>query len=181
MNTANAVTVLRMLLSALLYPLAYTGERITFLFVFTLAGITDLLDGYLARKYHQVSELGARLDTYADQFLLVSCIFYVYYLAPELVFYSIAPYVVALWIVLNNIVCWYRHQRLANFHLWSAKLGTAGLLIAVFLSIAFGLNAYVYWVANFLIGVAALETSLVVLFVKKPKTNMGSVVKHLTR
>lgn len=181
MNSATQVTVIRILLTALLYPIAYTEQRILFLMVFTLAGITDILDGYLARKYRQVSELGARLDTYADQFLLTSCIFYAYYLAPEVLFYSIAPYVVALWIVLNNIVCFSKHRRLANFHLWSAKLGTAGLLLAVFLSVALGLNPLVYWIANVLIGIAALETSVVVLFVKKPKTNMGTVFNRLVR
>ena len=174
MNLATRLTVLRIMLSALLYPLAYYQQRLLFIVIFFIAAATDLLDGYLARRYKQSSEEGAKLDTFADQFMLVSCAYYAYYLEPEIVWHSAYPYVVGLWIVLNNIVCWNKHKRLANFHLYSAKLGTFGLLFAVLWAITFGFNATIYWIATGLIAIAALETSLVVLFVKKPKTNRGS-------
>ena len=38
--------------------------------LFLLCGLTDFLDGYFARKYHQVTPLGATLDHLADKFLL---------------------------------------------------------------------------------------------------------------
>ena len=40
--------------------------------LFFLFGLTDFFDGYLARKYHQVTPMGALLDHVADKFLLYS-------------------------------------------------------------------------------------------------------------
>lgn len=40
--------------------------------LFSLFGLTDFFDGYLARKYHQVTQKGAMLDHVADKFLIYS-------------------------------------------------------------------------------------------------------------
>ena len=45
------------------------------LLLFFLAGITDYFDGYLARKYNAVSELGAVLDPIADKILILFVLF----------------------------------------------------------------------------------------------------------
>ena len=45
------------------------------LILFYIAGLTDWLDGYLARKYHAVSQLGEILDPIADKILIVFIFF----------------------------------------------------------------------------------------------------------
>lgn len=79
MTTANKVTILRILLipffvCAVLYYVR-TGEewfRIGGLLCFAVASICDGVDGYIARHYNQLSELGTILDPLADKLLLVS-------------------------------------------------------------------------------------------------------------
>ncbi len=79
MTTANKVTILRILLipffvGAVLYYVR-TGEegyRIAGLLCFAVASICDGVDGYIARHYNQISELGTLLDPLADKLLLVS-------------------------------------------------------------------------------------------------------------
>ena len=79
MTTANKVTILRILLipffvAAVLYYVR-TGEewwRISGLLCFAVASICDGVDGYIARHYNQLSELGTILDPLADKLLLVS-------------------------------------------------------------------------------------------------------------
>jgi CDP-diacylglycerol--glycerol-3-phosphate 3-phosphatidyltransferase len=81
MTTANKVTIVRIFLvpffvvAVLLYR--RSGEeldRILAILAFAVAAICDGVDGYIARRYNQRSELGAILDPLADKLLLVSAI-----------------------------------------------------------------------------------------------------------
>ena len=69
---ANALTICRIALSvALLIPAAFSPA---FFVLYTLAGVTDMFDGYVARRTGTESELGARLDSIADLTLVVVCL-----------------------------------------------------------------------------------------------------------
>src|SRR2546422_11418224 len=79
MTTANKVTILRILLIPffvveVLYYVKNGHElhRLLALLSFSVAAICDGVDGYIARRYNQRSELGAILDPLADKLLLVS-------------------------------------------------------------------------------------------------------------
>jgi len=79
MTTANKITILRILLIPffvveLLYYVQTANElhRVVALLTFAVAAICDGVDGYIARRYNQRSELGVILDPLADKLLLVS-------------------------------------------------------------------------------------------------------------
>src|SRR5512136_2006345 len=79
MTTANKITILRILLIPffVVEVLYYTKEgyelhRLLAILSFAVAAICDGVDGYVARRYNQPSELGAILDPLADKLLLVS-------------------------------------------------------------------------------------------------------------
>ncbi|HTM34612.1 MAG TPA: CDP-alcohol phosphatidyltransferase family protein [Vicinamibacterales bacterium] len=69
---ANQLTLLRMLLIPGFVLLVVYGEFGWALAVFLFAGVTDALDGLIARQTGQKSELGAWLDPAADKLLLVT-------------------------------------------------------------------------------------------------------------
>lgn len=71
-TVANALTLLRMGLAPLLVVLVLDGRLAWALTVFVVAGLTDLLDGLIARLGHQQTTLGAMLDPVADKVLLSS-------------------------------------------------------------------------------------------------------------
>ncbi len=72
----NILTLSRILLAALIFVLLMTpGGYFPALLLFFLAGITDYLDGYLARKYRAVSMLGEILDPIADKILILFVLF----------------------------------------------------------------------------------------------------------
>ncbi|MGD2031067.1 MAG: CDP-alcohol phosphatidyltransferase family protein [Gammaproteobacteria bacterium] len=68
----NALCVLRMLLVAPVVWLLLAGEYAWVLVVFFLAGFTDGLDGFLAKRFDWRSRLGGILDPLADKLLLVT-------------------------------------------------------------------------------------------------------------
>jgi len=79
MTTANKITILRILLIPFfvvetLYYVETGNEihRLAAILAFSLTAILDGVDGYIARRYNQRSELGAILDPLADKLLLVS-------------------------------------------------------------------------------------------------------------
>jgi len=72
LTDANQLTILRMALVPALVVLVLTGRLRAALGVFILAGITDLLDGLIARLGRQQTTLGAVLDPVADKLLLAS-------------------------------------------------------------------------------------------------------------
>lgn len=86
MTTANKITICRILLIPVFIWLTLDyirdyqrgidqeWERVLACIVFATASISDAVDGYIARRYHQKSELGSFLDPLADKALLVSAL-----------------------------------------------------------------------------------------------------------
>lgn len=72
MTPANQLTVVRMIASPLFILLVVYQQLGGAVLVFLLAGITDLLDGLIARRFGHRTPLGTFLDPAADKLLLVS-------------------------------------------------------------------------------------------------------------
>ena len=70
MTSASYITLLRILLIIPIIYLISTSKVYSALFLFILAGLTDYLDGYIARKTGKTSSLGALLDLLADKLLV---------------------------------------------------------------------------------------------------------------
>lgn len=77
MNIPNTLTVFRIALIPIfliVYYMPNESARMYAALVFCLAGVTDYLDGYIARKYNQATPLGAFLDPLADKLMVCSAI-----------------------------------------------------------------------------------------------------------
>jgi cardiolipin synthase len=68
----NFITIFRFLLVPAVVFALITGEMEWALACFVVAGVSDGIDGFIARQFDQRSELGAYLDPMADKLLLVS-------------------------------------------------------------------------------------------------------------
>ena len=70
-NFINFITIARIFLAPIILVFLIFGNYLVCVLLFFLAGLTDYFDGYLARKYNAVSELGEILDPIADKVLVV--------------------------------------------------------------------------------------------------------------
>lgn len=69
-NVPNQVTASRVALSIVLFVFLGAGWYMTSFVLFILAASTDWIDGYWARKYGQVTQLGRILDPFADKLII---------------------------------------------------------------------------------------------------------------
>ena len=174
-NAANIITLFRVagtLLLACLRPLSAP-----FLWVYGLTGLTDVLDGWIARKTKTAGDFGARLDSIADLlFYAVTLI----RLFPAL--HQALP--AAIWYAAGGIlllrlsaycVAAVKHRRFASLHTWLNKLtGAAVFLLPYMLTVSSG-TAY-GWALCALAGIASLEELLIHLFRENYEADTKSIL-----
>jgi cardiolipin synthase (CMP-forming) len=71
LNLPNLLSISRILLVPLIISLLIAGEMRWALFLLAVAGSTDALDGWLAKRFGWQTELGAYIDPLADKLLLI--------------------------------------------------------------------------------------------------------------
>ena len=75
-TTANKITVLRIVLVPVFLLLEYLGYAYAAFAVFVAASLSDMLDGYIARKYNQITVFGKFMDPLADKMLVLAAMCY---------------------------------------------------------------------------------------------------------
>ncbi len=95
-----------------------------FLLLYALCGVTDMLDGYLARKWQVQTPLGARLDTMADMVMLAVALFLLWHYLP-LTETVVVWFAVVASVKLFSILVWFiRTRRLLAHHSgWNKAVG----------------------------------------------------------
>ena len=74
MNFANIITVIRLLFTPIIIWLIFSSYYYLGLIFFVLSGLSDALDGFIAKEFNQRTILGSYLDPVADKTLIVSSI-----------------------------------------------------------------------------------------------------------
>lgn len=137
----NLLTLMRIIL---VFPTGWCimqGWFVWALFLFFIAGVSDLVDGYLARTYDWVSELGGILDPMADKVLMTVCYFAMAWqeLIPWWLFYIVVGR--DLLIVVGAVVYQMVTKSLKMEPLLISKLNTAAQMLLII---------YMLWQAVFL-------------------------------
>jgi phosphatidylglycerophosphate synthase len=174
----NSLSWTRLLLVPVLWLPAIAGQGRLVGVGLIIAGLTDFLDGYLARRLRQPSTRGAQLDALADTLLLLSAAAWIELLHPEilgentvLLAATFATYVTALAVGLV------RFGNFKNLHLHSTKV--AGGLMYAFGVVTLILGAYeplLLRLAAAAFIVASAETLIAELWFSGAGDDLGSVL-----
>jgi phosphatidylglycerophosphate synthase len=139
-SVPNLLSAFRAVCAPVLLVLAWHGATGSFLALFALGLASDVLDGALARRLALESDLGARLDQWADFALWTSLPFGAWWLWPELIARE-APYVIlaVACLLLPTAIAWAKYRAVPGYHTWSAKLSSVVMGISVPLLLVFDL------------------------------------------
>jgi cardiolipin synthase len=176
LNTPNLVTLSRIVLIPILIGVYYTPEgwltretqNIIGTSVLILVGITDWLDGYLARRLNQMSAFGAFLDPVADKLIVVAALVVLLHLEPPRVHAFVALIIIGREIAISALREWMAKvgQAKSVAVAFVGKLKTVSQMVAIPLLLfhehLLGLDCQ--WLGTILINVAALLTVISMLY-----------------
>lgn len=177
----NLLSLLRLTLVPVLAIAAVLNEAVLFLLILAISLFSDMLDGYFARKLKQVTELGARLDSWADMATYAIMIFGLYVMWPA-VFDQQFFYLVAASIsyVLPVVIALFRFGDFPSYHTWAAKL--AALLIApAFYLLLLNDQQLLFRAVIIFHVVVAIEEVAITFALKKSETNVASILSLLRK
>ncbi|MGD0762341.1 MAG: CDP-alcohol phosphatidyltransferase family protein [Roseiarcus sp.] len=141
-NLPNLITLARLLMTPLAVSMI-VSQRFTDAFViFVLAGSSDAVDGFIAKRFNLRSELGSYLDPLADKALLISmyvALAAIGALAPALAILVVSRDLMILFAVL---VSWLLANPIAIQPVWISKFNTVAQI--AFAAFVLGSKAYGY-------------------------------------
>lgn len=121
-NIPNCITSVRLLGAAALFLIE--PFSVLFYIVYTLCGVTDVLDGMAARKLDASSEFGSLLDSIADLVFYAAMLFYVIpYLwkrVPMGIWYTVGAIIILR--VISYTVAGVKYHRFASLHTYGNKV-----------------------------------------------------------
>jgi phosphatidylglycerophosphate synthase len=161
-KAANAVTLARGLLIAPIFALLVAGRTTAALAVYLIAALTDLVDGWLARRQGQSSNFGAQLDAVIDNIFSLAILGFLALAYPELVSRQWLACAILFGAPLAYLaLSWAMTRRLMMFHVWSAKLG-AVLLFSLWPAIAItGWEGWL-WLSAAVVALSRLEQLILI-------------------
>jgi cardiolipin synthase len=155
----NLITVVRILL---VYPVVHFLLQRRFeasLGLFFVAGVSDGLDGFLAKRYHWQSCLGSYLDPLADKLLLVSSFIALAWLGLLPVWLTMVVVLRDLVILAGALAYYFIHQPFEGQPHWTSKANTFfQLLLVVAVLFDQGVWALPAWLLALLIAVVFISS-----------------------
>jgi cardiolipin synthase len=160
-NIPNLLTVLRFFIVPVFGYFLYVGQYVEAMSLFLLAGFTDILDGYIARKFDIITSFGEFMDPFADKLIQATAI-------TVLCINGVIPFLVIIIVAVKELImAWgavvlYRDGKIVVPANWYGKLATCIFYIAIFYALMVKLSgwdfAYNSLIINSLFGLAILTT-----------------------
>lgn len=175
----NTLTIIRFLLIPIILYTVVSGNYLLALVLFTLSGITDVADGFIARKFNLISNFGKLMDPLADKLTQISML-------TILVLNNMIPIWILIIVVLKEIamVCgasFLYGKDVVVYSRWYGKLATVLFYLAIVSSLLIKQFNITNWIADidlYLYYLALLTTLFALVMYVKTLYSKGLINKE---
>ncbi len=174
-NVPNTLSFVRAAAVPIMIYLAWIGLSAHYLILLTFALLTDALDGYVARKYKQVTEFGAKLDSWSDFALYMSVLVCAWLLWPDMIRRE-APYMALLFVsYIAPIVFGHaKYGRFTRYHTWATIVSAVLVGCSILLMLKDG-SARPFHLFTAMFAIAELEEIIITRKLPEWRTNVPSL------
>ena len=142
---ANLITSLRIIFGIIMMFFAYLGNTMYFVVSYCFVLLTDLLDGYVARKFNLVSEFGKKFDALSDNFIVICVAISFYFFKLDLIMkYLPLGLFLLSYFVIVQIISLLITKKLIFMRNYSALLAAIVFPIVVIMSLFFESRILIY-------------------------------------
>lgn len=169
----NLLSFYRIFTFPLVLYFALSQNELIYFILILIDLISDILDGFIARRFKLQTEFGARLDTFADiGMYILAFLGVVIFKASELDPYIFSLLVFFMVFAIPKIIGWIKFRRFPSLHLFSSKIG--GYLQGFFFLhlFIFGFSPGFYYVMIIFGILSFIEQIIIVLIVRDMRSNM---------
>ena len=154
-NIPNILTIIRFILVPFIYTSVINGHFLTALIIFTISAITDILDGYIARKFNYITDIGKLMDPLADKLTQISLLLALSFLKILPWWIFVVVFIKELVLVISASVL-YSKKDVVVYSKWYGKLATTLFYLAIVCSLIirhfnftlqFPIDLYLYYLA----------------------------------
>lgn len=179
----NGITLYRIVTAPLLLVLLFLKQYDLFKWLLAVSFFTDLIDGFLARKYKVTSILGTKLDSIGDDLTVAVAVTGLFVIFPEFIRQQKWVFIILLALfIIQMVYAFTRYGKMTNFHTWLAK--TAALLQGIFLLLTFFTGQpylLLFYTAAIVTMLELIEEIILVYLLPEWKTNVRGLYWVLTR
>jgi len=171
----NLVSATRILIAPVLFVFAFRQMETWFLGALLFSGLTDVIDGFLARKLNQITALGAHLDSWGDFVIYSTMAAGACILWPELTDEVLFHYALILFsFLLPAWVGLVKFGKLTGYHTWSVKIAVLATF-AGYVALYAGIAQWPFVLASWLCVIAGTEEILITLVLRRERTDVRSL------
>lgn len=171
----NLVSMIRILIAPILFVFAFQGMENWFLGALLFSGFTDVVDGFLARKFKMITPLGAHLDSWGDFTIYSTMAACAWILWPEITQRELLYYALILFsFLLPALVGLIKFGKLTGYHTWAVKVAVLATFVG-YVALYAELASWSFALASILCVIAGTEEILITFILREERTDVRSV------
>jgi cardiolipin synthase (CMP-forming) len=164
-NIPNFLTALRFLIVPIFGYFLSKEQYLTAILLFLAGGITDILDGYIARKFNLITSFGKLADPLADKFMQITALGILVFQPNPLIPVPVLVIVVAkeIFLAIGSVLLYKKGKTIVQAD-WYGKLATVVLYTAIFSTIIVKMEKFSNVYSNTLINIFVVIAVIAALF-----------------